>query len=342
MPSITLDQVKSLSKELYDDETRPGLIAKGLVTIGAEKVLPPSIVDYVASLTTYSGLKEKSSEAYEVALPYIKKAKHGDGRAELVEEAKELVTKTVIEPATPYVMQKKFEIDMKVVLPAKAAAAPYIAKVSSTKEAIMSDRRVEKALAGIAHVREHPQEVVADLKAKAVDLIKYDDLASYREYVQSPEFAEDTRRLIQVELPAIAKEAAAKGKEKLALTATALQQEIEVKGSAMVTLAKRGYEWGRTAEFEEVQASAMAFVVELKAQIAVGFEKVKSGELSLSEIISRVTKAYIEFGATPAPATITDEAADETTEVAVTASDSSASVAAVASPPAKDHLEEEE
>ena len=67
----------------------------------------------------------------------------------------------------------------------------------------------------------------------------------------------------------------------------------------------------------------------------------KSGELSLSEIISRVTKAYIEFGATPTPASITDGATDES-EVAVETSASSTSVAAVASPPTKDYLEEEE
>ena len=226
---------------------------------------------------------------------------------ELVSEAKELVNSYVIEPATPYVLEKKMKVEL--------VAAPYIAKVSTTKEAILTDKRVEKALEGIKHAREHPQEVVAELKAKAVDLIKYDDLASYREYVQSAEFQEDTRRLIQVELPAIAKDAASKGKEKLALAATTLQAEIEVKGTAMASLVKRGYEWGKTAEYEEMRATAITFVTELKAQIAIGIEQVKSGELTFSDIISKVTKAYIDFGAPePLPAPEAEATEAEVTE----------------------------
>ena len=73
-------------------------------------------------------------------------------------------------------------------------AAPYIAKLNSTKETIASDKRVQQALAGIKELKEHPRETALALKEKAVDLIKYESLESYRAYVCSDEFQESTAR----------------------------------------------------------------------------------------------------------------------------------------------------
>lgn len=312
----TYDQVKTFTKEMYDEETRTTLVAKGLVSLGAEKVLPEAGVDYVASLSTYSGLVEKSVDLWALTLPYIKKAKYAEGRAELYSETSELVTDKIINPAvevaTPIIAEKKLKLTV--------ATAPYIQKISSKKDALMTkkdailaDKRVEKALEGIKHVREHPKEVVAELKAQAVNLIKYDDLASYREYVQSAEFQEDTRRLIQVELPAIAADAALKGKKTLLSAAMSFQTELEVKGSAVADMLKRGYEWGKNAEFEELRGTALVLVAELKAQVATGIEQVKNGELSFSDIITKITMMYTEFGVTAATPSASEACAEPAT-----------------------------
>merc|ERR1719421_1235901 len=101
-------------------------------------------------------------------------------RQELLAETKEF--------AAPYVQEGVDMLDAKILQPTKEIAAPYIASLQTKREAIMTDKRVQRAVESIQHVREHPQDVALDLKAKAVDLLKYESLESYRSYVSSAEF----------------------------------------------------------------------------------------------------------------------------------------------------------
>ena len=87
-------------------------------------------------------------------------------------------------------------------------AAPYIAKVNDKVDPVLKDERVVKAVSALkdkfAAVRERPADVARDMKDNALDLIKYENLRSYRDHVMSAEFQADTARLIKHDLPALA------------------------------------------------------------------------------------------------------------------------------------------
>jgi len=327
-------ELRSLTLTLYDTETRPiiagKLVSKAIEAVGAETVVPQEAVDYVASLTTYSGLLEKGTELYDAARPYLEKANDSTGRKELIHDTLGFASEKILEPAKA---KAKAKLDTKVVQPTKELAAPYIQKMATKKEALVSDNRVESALENLKYAKEHPKEVVESLKLKAINLIKYDDVASYREYVLSPQFQDDTKRMIQVELPAIACDAAGKGRAKLALAATTLSAELELKSAALRAAAKRGYEWGTTAEYREIQAAAAALVHSAiehinvhTEQITNGVVEIKNGNLSLSDVISNVVKAFMPFGVQPEPtaeptAEPTDEPTDEPADKPVAAAE---------------------
>ena len=61
------------------------------------------------------------------------------------------------------------------------------------------------------------------LRAKAIDLIKYEKLQEYRAHVMSAEFQADTIRLVKVDLPNIAKQ----GADTVRAKATTLADELE-------------------------------------------------------------------------------------------------------------------
>ena len=185
-------------------------------------------------------LYEKTIERYEKYAPVVIAAKDvmaskvalardADGRRELLAEGKELA-------------------EARIVSPAKEKAAPYIQKLAEKKaailekkDAILADKRLVRALDALKEARQHPAETAASLKATALDLIKYEKLAEYREYVQSEAFAADTRRLVQEDLPALARSAAEKGMTTLQNKATILSAEIERSAEAIKTaLAKPG------------------------------------------------------------------------------------------------------
>ena len=78
-----------------------------------------------------------------------------------------------------------------------ARAAPYLTKVADkkaalveTKEAILADKRLSRALEALAMARDHPTETAVALKASAISLLQYDKVAEYRDYVQET-FATD-------------------------------------------------------------------------------------------------------------------------------------------------------
>jgi len=209
--------------------------------------------------------------AQELASPYIKKAYDKDGRKELAEMASEKVIKPTKELAAPYV-------------------APYIAKLESTRAEIVASKRFAKAVTALQAAREHPVETACELKSQAIDLLKYENLASYREYIQSEEFQADTRRLVQVELPTIASDAASHGLERVKLGALSLAAEIEVKYSQVTTIIKRGYGGVKKIEIDDLRTRARSLLSELQAEVASGAQHMKAEGFSLSETVSRLKR----------------------------------------------------
>mmetsp|Transcript_9285 Transcript_9285/g.24014 ORF Transcript_9285/g.24014 Transcript_9285/m.24014 type:complete len:333 (-) Transcript_9285:375-1373(-) len=276
--------VRDLTTQLYDTKTRPALVAKGLSALGAEKLFNAKQIELVASLTTMSGLVEEGTKLQVIATPYIQKAKCADGRKELVYEGVEIAQECIVKPtravAAPYVQKGVDKATESLLKPTQQLAAPYVARLTSSA-------RYQRALAGLQHLRAHPREAAHELKSKAIDLIKYDELAAYREYVQSPEFQADTLKLLREDLPAVARDAARRGMALLHTRATALSEELAAKRAALVGAWHRGYELGRTLEIDDLRSRASALVAELQ-------EKVGSGELreNIHEVIARLTKTF--------------------------------------------------
>lgn len=235
---------------LWDENTRPKLVADTLITLGAEKLLAKvglndSVIAGVASMTTISGLKEKKAELTEIAAPYVEKAYTKDGRKEIIDEL----------AATPLALSVKAKAEEKLEA-GKAYAAPYIASVKETSapyvaklDEIRRSERVEAMVAAFQEAREHPTEKVAELRSAAVDLIKYENIKAYREHVMSAEFQADTARLVQVDLPELAK----KGTETVKAKALALSTEIDEYKTMAMALAMSKYELSmeKVAELKE-------------------------------------------------------------------------------------------
>jgi len=153
---------RELTSQLYDTKTRPALVAKGLLRLGAQKYLNAKQIELFASLTTVQALLEKKDELQVIATPYLEKARHADGRAEILSIANEKIAEVVVPYAQPYVTSAK----EKIIKPTVDLAATYVAKV-------VGSPTYQKAMASLLHVREHPREAAAELKSKAIDLIKY-------------------------------------------------------------------------------------------------------------------------------------------------------------------------
>jgi len=235
---------------------------------------------------------DKGYEIQDMAAPYIKKARNADGRKELAVEANERILKPTREVAAPYVQPYVDSANAKIIQPTRELAAPYVAKLQSKRAAIVESPRYKAALEGLSAVRAHPLEVASDLKSKAIDLIKYDDLVAYREYVQSAEFQADTLKLIREDLPAIARDAARRGVELLHSKARALHEEVQAKRQALMEAWKRGYELGRSIELDDLRARARGLVSELQAQVSSKVEAVKGADYNPHEVIARLTKVF--------------------------------------------------
>ena len=150
--------------------------------------------------------------------------------------------------ATPYVAEAKARASP-YVAEAKARStpyvAPYIARGLDTKDAVLSDARVQKAVAALKgkfeQVRERPAGVARELKTQTIDLIKYEKLGEYRAYVCSEHFVADTRRLVQEDLPALAKEATRLGAHGVKAGAELMKEEL----AAASALAAEAWAKGR-------------------------------------------------------------------------------------------------
>merc|ERR1719258_89096 len=171
-------------------------------------------------MTTVAGLLEKKDAAMEIAAPYIAKARDAEGRKELAEEivatetfqsGKALLNEKVVEPVSARISASK------------EYAAPYVAKLAELR----NSERVESMIVAFQQAREHPAEKVGELRAKAVDLIKYENIRAYRDHVMSAEFQADTIQLVKVDLPAIAASAAKRGAENVKATATTMKEEVD-------------------------------------------------------------------------------------------------------------------
>ncbi|EOD08558.1 hypothetical protein EMIHUDRAFT_465517 [Emiliania huxleyi CCMP1516] len=307
------DELYDYAARAYDPDTRVPLVEAVLNKVGADKYLnekqalttyelAPNTrrstvpVEALATCTTAaglvkeapalleraaprlyekgSGLFEKSKEKYEELVPVVAEYKEAvaarvtlaregaDGRAAVLAEGKELATE-------------------RIVVPARAAAAPYIAKIADRKaalvekkEALLADKRLARALdalheahahrawptrtgpgpraPGLAHgrpvdsdttrviteacgARAHPVATAEALRETACDLLQYEKLVAYREYVLSDAFARDTRRLVQEDLPSLARGAAQHSLDRLHAATAALSEELtdgKVSGAA--------------------------------------------------------------------------------------------------------------
>lgn len=278
--------LRDLTVQLYDTKTRPGLVAKGLVSIGAEKYLDPKQIDLVASLTTVQALVEKGSELKPLAASLAAKAKNADGRAELVVLANDKIFKPTREVAAPYVQPYVSSANEKIVKPTIELAAPYVAKLESSRAAIMGSPRYKKVLESLQHVREHPLGVAQELKSQAIDLIKYDDLVSYRAYVQSAEFQAETLKLVCEDLPKIARDAALRGLAVVQAKAIALSDEVKAKREVLMEAWKRGFELGRSLDLDDIRGRARTLVADIQAMMTHAM----AGDYT--DIIAKLTKIF--------------------------------------------------
>lgn len=268
-----------------DADGRKELVSE-VKELANEKVLKP-VTEYAT---------DKVSETKEAVKVYT---------SEKVAEAKEYTNTKVIQPTLEYTTEKvivaKELASEKVIKPTSEFAAPYIAKSSEiaapyiakleTKRAeVVSSKRYETAMTAVVQAKERSLETASELRAKAIDLLKYDNFASYREYVQSEAFQADTMRLIKVELPAIASDAAAKGITTVKTGATTLAAEIDEKRGKIVSALERGYSAARKLELKELRARTKLLVGELQAELSGGVEQVKADGFSLADAIERMKK----------------------------------------------------
>ncbi|KAG8469205.1 hypothetical protein KFE25_007723 [Diacronema lutheri] len=294
-----MSSVSVTVRELYDTRTRPSLVYKTLLRFGAEKYLDPKQIEMISKLTTVQALMDKSVEIQQVATPYIKKATHADGRKELAVLANDNIVKPTFDVASarakPYV-SKANEV---IIQPARERVAPLVDVLERNRLAIVGSPRFKRALEGVNKARAHPIETAQELRSNVIDLIKYDNLVSYREYVLSPEFQADTLKLLKEDLPMIAREAARRGYGLLHSSSVALSDELHAKRAALADAWKHGFQMGHSSvELQKLRDTALKLVDQLKAKLLTTAEKVqaKGSELTteyhVREAIERITKIF--------------------------------------------------
>lgn len=309
---VALSEMKAYATELYDVETRPKKVADALNSLGASQILAKAgfidghadkFVDTVAAMTTVAGFIEKKDAAMEIAAPYIAKAQNADGRKELVEEivsativinSKAMINEKVVEPVSARIMAGK-EYAAPYMASAKEYADPYVSKLAE----IRNSERVEAMITAFQQAREHPAEKVGELRAKAVDLIKYESLRGYREHIMSPEFQADTIQLVKVDLPAIAASAAKRGAEGVKTTATMMKDEMDKCSEKLAALVPSEAEM--KAAGEKLKGAGSLLLAELHAEVASGVKHIKSEGFSYEDAIERLKRVMALFDKIVAP-----------------------------------------
>jgi len=302
----TVDGLKTKTGELkelaapyiakaYESEGRKELVAEAS-DLANEKVIKPvreKVTEKVEAVKVAS--KEYAAEKTEAVKEYAAEKKEAvKGFAvEKKEAVKEYATEKVLKPtkelAEPYIA-KSSELAAPYIAKSSEIAAPYIAKMETKRAEIVASKRYEKAVAALQTAREHPMEMATELKSKAIDLLKYDNIASYRDYIQSEEFQADTMRLVKVELPAIASDAAARGIDQVKTAATSLAGDIEAKKGQIVVALEKGYSAARKVELADLKEKAKALTAELQAEMLSGIDHVKAEGFSLADTLARMKK----------------------------------------------------
>merc|ERR1719181_2753661 len=280
----------------------------------APQVLGPKEIERLAGLTTRAGLTTEIAGVKEVAAPYMEmntKELIAEG-AKLVKmggvEGAKLVNASIVEPAkaraTPYVEEAKARATP-YVAEAKARVSPYVAEGLDTKDAVMSDARVQKAVAALKgkfeQVRERPADVARELKTQTIDLIKYEKLGEYRAYVCSEHFVADTRRLVKEDLPSLAKEATRLGAHGVKAGAELMKEEL----AAAAALAAEAWAKGREEHsdlrsWEALSGLARVLVASLSSGLASRAEEAEL-RAKLAAMTARL-QAVFGLGAAAAPA----------------------------------------
>jgi len=278
------DQVTTLYNE---PESRPAALKSVIEKVGIEKVLTKESIERVAALSTLAGITAEVDFIKETAAPYMEMSKK-----ELVTTGATLVNEKIIQPAkevaTPYVEPY--------VVKTKEVAAPYIQKGLDTKEAVMQDERVIKAVAELkdkfAAVKERPSEVALDLKNKTIDLIKYEKVTEYREYVCSEQFVTDTTKLVKEDLPALAKEAARKGADSVQSASTVLSVELTAASSIVADAWKKGREeQPDVRSWEALRSLAATLVAEIQAGLLGRIEE-NQLDKKYAEMVARLKAVF--------------------------------------------------
>jgi len=282
----TVLSVRELSSTLYNSpEERQEYFKFGLEK-AVEKTgfaVDPKYIEKIAPLATRAGLEAGLAEVKEVAAPYLKLYSEGEYKA-LVSEACTLANDKVLQPvlasetAAPYLA--KGEALKENLAPrvekVRDVAAPYIARGSELKDSVKEtvakareDERVQKAMAALktklSQVRERPADVVLELRSTAVDLIKYEKVAEYREYMLSAEFAADTSKLVKEDLPTLLKQ------DLPALvntTAAAVQAELAHTRDVLAEAWKKGREaTPEVRSWDDLRGLASVLVGEVQAAL---------------------------------------------------------------------------
>ena len=253
--------VVDITTSVLEPESRVAVVEKALRKLHADSIVGESGVSEIAKVTTVAGALEKTSEkaavlrqkttekaeslrqkttlkAQSLCPTCCEHAAKLYERSPSNEEIKAFV-KEILAQAKHAEGRKQIVCDTTqvarahLITPAKAYVAPYIAKANEKKEAVLSDARVIKMLEGLKHAKEHPMETASELREMAVDLIKYENIGAYREYVLSPQFQADTLRIIKEDLPQLADRAAAGGLATAHATAERLREELLRSGAAL-------------------------------------------------------------------------------------------------------------
>ena len=307
MPALSVTDVRTTVQQLYDPQSRPEVVKSGLAYVGATAILAKvgilngsaeKVVDHVAAMTTVAGLKKEVAEGYQIAAPYIAKARDADGRKELVQEvASAKLVQDVLKPLGDKVNAGK-EYAAPYVASVKEKSAPYVEKLEVEYKKIRRSERVEAMVSAFHEAREHPAEKVGELRSMAVDLIKYENLRSYRDHVMSAEFQADTARLLKHDLPELAK----RGAETVKTKATVLATELDAYKAQAKLAASTMYEEKvpskeeLKAMGEKVKATTLTLVAELQAvlaeEIASGVSVAKADGFSVTDVLDRLKRVY--------------------------------------------------
>jgi hypothetical protein len=190
-----------------------------------------------------------------------------------------------------------------IIKPTRERVAPLVAKLESKRAELVESPRYKHAIRSLEHVRAHPIEAAKEFKATAIDLIKYDNLLTYREYVQSSEFFNETVKLVTEELPKLIEAARQRGLTLVHSQASALKDEFHAKRTMVAEAWDRGYLLGYGVEAARLRARAAALVDALNKAVgkAVGKAGQKLGlvpegalgeDFDVKELIARLTKAF--------------------------------------------------